>query len=394
MPPGFSKTKAGPELESFRLPKYVVGPWDIDGALSDIYLREIPTGLSDSRNAVAAVKSASGFAYPGLENILDKHNFIVGFRSSRIAPNPTPRSRIFQLRNTVLEFATDADASAAVTDTAAVVEADAKELVGADGNVFFNLDENDAPITSLSIPGHPETIVLVRSNGDKSFVSAFTPYGRFVLHQFAVVKEILIENELSSPNEYQNVQMAIMTVLLRQEGLIDDFNPTDPGKWTELAAHLPFELIERSLRALSESDLAGASVGIFKPWGYLHFEYDPIAFKALFSGAHIEWVSQILTTVYQAENEANAVTMFDGLSDLIKKRRSVVDISPPEGLPSANCFERTTDASRDSDPPSLKRINWRYKCVGQIDKYAFTAYSNDEVDVKQQTAAQYQLLMS
>ena len=41
---------------------------------------------------------------------------------------------------------------------------------------------------------------------------------------------------------------------------------------------------------------------------------------------------------------------------------------------------------------SVARIFWHYKCVGRADRYAYTAVSGREDDVKQQMAAQYRIL--
>jgi hypothetical protein len=41
---------------------------------------------------------------------------------------------------------------------------------------------------------------------------------------------------------------------------------------------------------------------------------------------------------------------------------------------------------------SFRRVLWHYKCVARADRYAFTAFSDEESDVKQQTSAQYRML--
>jgi hypothetical protein len=37
-------------------------------------------------------------------------------------------------------------------------------------------------------------------------------------------------------------------------------------------------------------------------------------------------------------------------------------------------------------------VMWPFKCIARVDRYVFTAFSDNEKDVKQQMAAQYRIL--
>jgi hypothetical protein len=70
-------------------------------------------------------------------------------------------------------------------------------------------------------------------------------------------------------------------------------------------------------------------------------------------------------------------------------------ISGIAGLPQAQCFARqnAADLLGEPNPPlSFLRVAWPFKCVARADRYAFTAFSDNETDVKQQIAAQYRIL--
>jgi hypothetical protein len=62
------------------------------------------------------------------------------------------------------------------------------------------------------------------------------------------------------------------------------------------------------------------------------------------------------------------------------------------GLPTARCFARTSGTLPSTSPSSWLRLKWSYKCVARADRYAYTAFSSDPTDVKQQIAAQYRIL--
>lgn len=106
----------------------------------------------------------------------------------------------------------------------------------------------------------------------------------------------------------------------------------------------------------------------------------------------MEAVAQWTTTVYETKTAEGAASLADEIAADLDDRAGVEAISEVPGLLSARCFRRTTELVPDTAAQSLQRIGWRFKCVARADRYAFTAFSANETDVKQQISAQYRIL--
>jgi hypothetical protein len=137
-------------------------------------------------------------------------------------------------------------------------------------------------------------------------------------------------------------------------------------------------------------------VGVWEPTAWLHFEDDPIKTAALFNAAHVEAVSQRRTTVYQTRDAAGAAQVVKQFAADMRASDGVHPVTGITGLPGAQCFARPPkpfDPVNDPNPPlSWQRVVWPFKCVARADRYAFTAFSDNEKGVKQQIAAQYRIL--
>jgi hypothetical protein len=104
-----------------------------------------------------------------------------------------------------------------------------------------------------------------------------------------------------------------------------------------------------------------------------------------------------MTTVYQTRDTAGAAHVVEQFAADMRASDRVRPIAGITGLPGAQCFARSRgnafDPLNEPNPPlSWLRVKWPFKCVARADRYAFTAFSADEKDVKQQMAAQYRIL--
>jgi len=146
-------------------------------------------------------------------------------------------------------------------------------------------------------------------------------------------------------------------------------------------------------RTLWSVDNAGpVMTGVWAPQGWLHFEEDPIAAGALFNTAGVDAVTQRMTTVYQAGNADGASRIVD---EFARQNGDLDEVKPVDGvpgLPSAKCFERESDWAPATAAMTFQRIRWHVKCVASVDRYAYSAFSADAADARQQMAAQYRIL--
>ena len=132
--------------------------------------------------------------------------------------------------------------------------------------------------------------------------------------------------------------------------------------------------------------------GVWQPGdAWPHYEEDPIKSAALFREADVQVVVVRLTTVYQTGNGAGAAQVAERFATETGATPGIKPTAGVRGLPSAKCFIRP-DGWKPITPDSMGRDAWHFKCIARADRYAFIAYSDDEKDVKQQTAAQYRIL--
>ena len=123
-----------------------------------------------------------------------------------------------------------------------------------------------------------------------------------------------------------------------------------------------------------------------------HFEDDPVASDAVFNTAGVDAVTQRLTTVYQAGNADGASRIADEFTREMSGMAGVTPIDGVRGLPAARCFQRNTGAAPATSPMTWQRVVWHAKCVATVDRYAYTAFSPDPADARQQMSAQYRIL--
>jgi hypothetical protein len=349
---------AGALLEAHRLAVDVVGPWQVDATL--VQRGALANTTTTSPLAEAGALKQNHVLNDPMPQIAAAHGFITGFASLRAAG---PQKLLI---NVVLRFPD--------TDSAA---ASAREM--ADRYPYGDRRPRPVPID-----GHPEALATVYDAADGSISAAsFSPHGPYLLFQGV---------QLEDRNDSAAAPLLIRLTLDKQEPLIDRFAPTDPAKLPDLPKDFTGQLLARTLWA--PDNTSPFMVGVWEASAWLHFEDDPVKTAALFDSAGVDAVSQRITTVYQARDAAGSTQVVDHLATDMRAVDGVAPINGVNGLPGAQCFARpkTRELLENNPPLAWLRVSWPFKCVARAGRYAFTAFSADEKDVKQQIAAQYRIL--
>lgn len=328
--------------EGRRLANAVVGPWEVDADLIDY--AQLESGVVKDTDAVNSLLGAP------MGEALNGHNLLAGFSSAR----HTDKGPYKDLLTMVLELASPADATAAVTAMAAK-----------DATLTMPFDTKPVPTQPFSIPRYPATTALTyrwtahypEPSGPRLTVTAVSAHGQYVLAQVAT----------SADNPDVAAQL-IATALDLQQPLVDKFKPTPPDQMAQLPLD-PDGLMARTLAPRQENE--SISDGIYDAHGALHLAtQDPVHLAAMFKSAGVQQVSYVLETrVYQTPDTGAAA-------------RLVADMTGPQqvggisGMPKAKCFNETL----------------AYWCVAPADRYAFEMQNEQEHALHQVMAAQYRML--
>ncbi len=346
----------GALLEAHRMAVNVVGPWQVDATY-----RQRGSLLNTTTTAPlneAKLLSQNNVLADPMPDVATAHGFITGFSSLRMT-GPTKL-----LINAVLRFP-DVDSAGAA----------AREMAD-------KYPHDDLRPRPAAIDRHPEAVATLYDASDGSIASAsFTAHGPYVLFE---------ATQIDDRTDAAAASVLIGLTLDQQEPLIDRFTPTDPAKLPDLPKDPTGQLLARTLWAPDNS--APFMVGVWDASAWLHFEDDPVEAAALFSSARVEAVAQRLTTVYQSHDPAGAAQLVEQFARDMRGTENVHPTAGVTGFPGAQCFARAGGHAGANDAMSWQRVYWAFKCVGRADRYAFTAFSNDEKDAKQQIAAQYRIL--
>ncbi|CDO91328.1 hypothetical protein AWC29_06535 [Mycobacterium triplex] len=327
--------------EGRRLASVVVGPWEVDADLIDY--AQIESGVVKDVDAVNALLGAP------LGEALNGHNLLAGFSSAR----HTDKGPYKDLLTTVLELASPADASAAITAMAAKGAA-----------LTMPFDTKPIPTQLFSIPRYPATTALTYQwtaqypdPGPRFSVTALTAHGQYVLAQTA-----------TSADKPDTAAGLIATTLDLQQLLVDKFKPTPPDQMAQLPLD-PDGLMAHTVAPRQENE--SISDGIYDAHGALHLATgDPVHLAAMFKSAGVQQVSYVLETrVYQTPDTASAAR-------LVADETGPNQVGGISGMPKAKCFNETLG----------------YWCVARADRYAFEMQNEQEHAVHQMMAAQYRML--
>ena len=343
----------GALVEARRMANDVVGPWEVDSSL---------VTPSPVRAIVLKDAAAVGLVEPaGAAAAARAHNFINGFASDR---QGQPQQR---LMNAVLRFADAPSAAAAATDMAQAATVQ---------------QPNHGQV--VSIPAHPDTLATTYSynayGGDQRpiVVVAYTPHGAYVLCQTAQVDRIAAAAAL------------IAKTLDLQGPLVDQFSPTDPVKFADLPAD-PTNLLAHTMPAPSWPEPSivaptNSNVGIYQPHAALHFQDDPLSAANAFSTAGVQTVSYYQTLVYQARDPAAAAHLAMDLADsVLRLQPSAAPVDAVDFMPGSRCVQ--------SERPQANNQS-QYSCYAALDTFTIEVHAADATGARQQTAAQYKMLLA
>lgn len=330
----------GVVIEAQRMANNVVGPWEVDSALTASF--GFGALVLHSAQAMTLIGPAEFAAVAG------GHNFVNGFASARVAENKK------MLLNAVLRFADEGAAAAAAADFAD----SALQQQGVDG-----------PARPVSIPNHPDAqanqyTTVDRKTGKWTAVRSFTPHGQYVLMQ------------LGQATDGLDPALALVAKAIElQAPAIDDFRATDLSEFADISID-PTGLLARTLPA-PEEDASTSDNATYEQRGALQFQSDPVRSAKLFTDTGTDLVAMAKTNVYQSKDADGAAKIVGGFyAELQPTSRPA---NPVKNMPDSRCLELEDKA---------------FYCLATADRYAIETSGPNLLDTQQQVAAQYVMLMS
>lgn len=333
---------AGAVLDAQRMADFVVGPWEVDSALSAAYPFAFSPGAMPLKpDALQAVTTAEA-AQAG-----SAHNFIYGYASARQAAGQK------LLFNIVLRMADPDSATAATKDMAQAT--------------LDHPPQSTAPVTMtpIPIPGHPDANAISHSfaeyGGDHTWnvVASFTAHGPYVLVQTA------------QSTENMDIAAGLVAKALDLQGpRIDAFAPTDPAQFPTLPRD-PSGLLAKSLPVPAKAANVNNNA-TFGQYGVLHYQIDPAPSTKVFADAQVDTAISAGDWVLEARDATGAAAVAD--TNLKQIQGSPAD--PVPNMPGSHCLS----------------IDSGFWCVATADRYEFEVSASQLRDAHQQMAAQHILL--
>lgn len=346
----------GSLVEARRMANNVVGPWEVDTSLvapsplRAMVLKDAAAVALIEPNPVAAAAQA--------------HNFINGFASDRQGRDQQ------RLMNAVLRFADPPSAAAAAADMAKAAT--------------IQQSNPTQPFPTVTIPAHPDALASAYSYSFYSpdqhpiMVLSYTSHGAYVLCQTAQAGQI------------DDATALIAKTLDMQEPLIDQFSPTDPTKFAGMSAD-PTGLLARTMPVPTwpePKDFAPANpkVGIYQPHAALHFQDNPLSAAAAFSAAGVQAMSYNQTILYQARDPAAAAQLaIDLANSVLQLQPAAQTINGVDFMPASQCVQ-------SPGPEGSGQL--QYYCYAPADIFTIEAHAAQAGGARQQTAAQYKMLLA
>ncbi|WP_029110504.1 hypothetical protein [Mycobacterium sp. URHD0025] len=323
-------------VEAQRMADHVIGPWEVDPALTEPLLPMIGVALSD-KGIDHVIGAPAG-------QIAVDHGFVNGFVTGRTntLKGDVPQTALI---NMVLRFPTADDAAA---------------VAGAAHEQTPTGITTPEPVT---IAGHPEALAIRGPVDGGVRVISFTAHGSYVLYQNA-----------NTPDGRAPEDLVARTLDL-QIPAIDAFKATEPAQFPTMELD-PTHLIARTLRDGEPNTM----MGVYGRHGIMHFESPDLA--PLLETAGVEAVSRgQSTTVFQARDAAAAKELAAKMAESLSKGAEPSEAVP--GMPTAKCF--------DSAKASI--VVLRAVCVVAADRWVLRSASQQPRDAAQQLAAQYLMLV-
>lgn len=347
-----STDEAGQLIEGRRMAGFVVGPWQVDPALTQI-------GASSAK-VIQRRNEIVGVVWPAMLARLPALPLVAGFVSERTSTNPGDATL---LRNAVLQYPFPQTA----TDAAEALAAGTLNVVDHGGGPALT-----EPIRPVPIPGHPEATgaLMKRLEGTASVheltvISARGPYVLIQVVQFATP---------------ERAAELVGRILDLQLPLIDTFVPTEPAPLVMLPRD-PSGLLARTV-PLKPGQGDSMSDADYDPAGAIQLEDNPIQAGTAMQDAGVDTVAASQTTVYQARDAETAQRLAQALGDAIAESQAAQPAAQVPGLPGSRCL-------RIEDAVGLIPHHW---CTGTNERFTFKAVARELDNAHQQIAAQYLML--
>jgi hypothetical protein len=325
----------GALVEAQRMSENVIGPWEVDAALT-----QSTGGATAIVTPADLVKiDAEPFAAAA-----GRHGFVNGYTSPRRADHKN-------LVNAVLRFADPGSASAASVEF---------------GDIAAKTGRG---VRRIPIPGHPDTLAATYTESQDSkqqwtAVRAFTAHGPYVFMQVAYADDGL-----------ESAVGLVADTIDLQGPAIDEFRATDPSEFADISLD-PTGLLARTLPLPADEATPRDNITLERR-GALHLQRDALLAAALFNESGMDLMANGRTVVYQTRDVEGATVIVDGFYGEVQAESESAE--PVKNLPDSRCVEFS---------PS-----WFY-CLGVADRYAIETSSDSLLDAQQQVAAQYVMLFS
>ena len=334
-------------VQSQRLAEDLVLPSDVDKQIAD-------AGDLNGLGAALPLPTTDivdQFVVPGAGPILQSHQYVAGFASSRIGRVSTGTSKA--MTTMLIQF----------PDPPTAVDA-AAQLAAAPGL-------RGAPRTSVPVPAHPEAVASTFSiGGTDHILETYTARGPFVLYQFVNSEESL------------DVAVSLTSATLdRQIPRVDAVVPPAPPEIGNLPRD-PTGVYAATLRAGDDS--VDFTDGVYGAQGGLAFENNTVDMAALYADTGVDVVARGMSVVYRTKDPDAARRFTAELNKDAATNKAVTALPPVLGLPQSRCY------SSSSGQGSTQRTT--YQCVATAGRFAFRVFSQQREDVAQRTAAQYLML--
>jgi hypothetical protein len=327
--------EAGARVEAQQLAGYVVGPWQVDGTLTEPYLSTY--FVIDEPGVLAQ------FGPESIASAAGRHNFIDGFASAR---ESTSKSVLI---NGVLRFASPADASAAAGEMNAAA---------------LQLKIRGAEPKTVAVPDHSEALASiydVDSRGTKlTTARSFTARGPYVLIQLA--------QSTTGPDP---AIALIAKAIGAQVAALEPFKPA-----VDLAS-VPVDPTGLLALTLLTDTPRNSQNAVYSGAGALHFQSNPISSAKVFQDNGVTGFARGKTSVYQAKDPASAVSV----ANTFGKEVSVDGTETADPVPALTLSRCILLANPK-----------QFYCVAPAGNYAIEARGAELKDVHEQVAAQYILL--
>lgn len=330
----------GAVLEGQRLADYVVGPWEVDPALTNSF--GFGAVVLPRPETLALIGPTNLAAAAG------RHDFVTGFASVRTEKN----RRV--LLNAVLRFGDDDAAEAAATDLsdAAAQQQDAER-----------------PAPKLEIPGHPEARATSYTGADRD-IGQFGAARSFAAHG----PYVFMQQAQDTAGVDAAAQLVAKSIEL-QTSTIDKFRATDSSELADISID-PTGLLARTM-PLDGQDMTFTKPATYEQRGALHFQSDPARSAKLFSDTGVDLVSTAGTTVYQTKDADGAKDVVDEFFDEVSAEAQPTN--PVPNMTESRC---------------LKLTEGGFYCLATADRYTLETSAPTLLAAQQMTAAQYIMLMS